>query len=100
SPALHQPRARPRRKRRLGRGDGPLRIIGGGPGIDADHLVGVRGIDVVDPLAIHPLAIDEVLVQFGHDRFLSLGGSAPSSRYMAFSPPREKSFAPAEAGGG
>ena len=60
--------ARPGRRRRLRRGDGALGVGLRGARVAADHLVGVRGIDVLRlALAFDPFAGDQIVVQFfGH----------------------------------
>ncbi len=50
-----------RRKRRLGRRDRLLRLLGSRRGIFADHVARVRGIDVARTGVADPFAIDEVL---------------------------------------
>src|SRR5690606_25058090 len=67
-PALQDAGARPGRERRLGRRDGVQRILLAGARVKPDHLVGVGRVDVLGPIGPDPLAVDEVLVQFGHDR--------------------------------
>ena len=52
--ALLDARARPRRERRLGGGDGALGVVGAAARVVADDLVGVGRVDVGDGLARPP----------------------------------------------
>ena len=107
-PALQDARMRPGRERRLGRRDGVERVLLGGAGIDPHHLVGVGRVDIVRPVSADPFAVDEILVQFGHGRFLAsrcictaFSTTSMSSRRRpgSISPPaRQQAWVPALAG--
>ncbi len=65
--ALERPGPAPGRERRLGRRDRPLGIGGGRAGVVADHLGGVRRVDVRHRLALDPVPVDQVCVQLHCD---------------------------------
>ncbi len=65
-PTLHDARARPRRERGLGGCNGALRIVGTGPRVDANNVIGIGRVDIVGGFAVHPFAVNQVLVHLGH----------------------------------